>query len=103
MGKVKTGPANPNYFLYAHFSKLINNGKAQPGSSNLEIMNQLQPQVYANVVAPLNSNPFGVAFRRLEDRIEGQNVPYELHVLSYQQNIASLARAYKNQAQQLAQ
>jgi len=66
-------------------------------------MNQLQPQVYANVVAPLNSNPFGVAFRRLEDRIEGQNVPYELPVLSYQQNIASLARAYKNQAQGQAQ
>jgi len=88
---------NPNYFLYAHFSKLISDNKVRDLTE--EELNSIRPlirQVYANVIPPLRNIPFDNIFIELQQETEQTFPPYEIPVIDYQQNIVSLARAYKN-------
>lgn len=76
---------NPNSFLYAHFSKLISNGKV---SGDLVIDRNAVAQVYGGGVE-------GITQMGLQ-----QSAPnYENAVLDAQQKDVALARAYKNAVQ----
>jgi hypothetical protein len=90
---------NPNYFLYAHFSKLISNGKIHEdrgglSEAKLSQARQLIPNVYGNID--------GVAqgLQAIQGTTpQGQVAAYENAVLQAQQLKVALARAAKNQVQ----
>jgi hypothetical protein len=107
---------NPNNFLYAHFSKLISNGKAQDDSVNnpetrdtaMVSIRQAIPGVYGSGVAGITLQTFqqiNEAYQQQVDnaRRTGATIPagpaYEHAVLLAQQKYVALARAYKNQVQ----
>lgn len=107
---------NPNYFLYAHFSKLISNGKvsADQGGLTPEGLAALRPQIAA-VYGPLLQQSLQAWQARVAQattpearelaqmRVQLlqqaiQQVP-EQGVLTYQQDDVAKARAFKNQVQ----
>lgn len=102
---------NPNNFLYAHFSKLISNGKAQDDESlndqQLAQIRQTIPAVYANVpgISQQTFQQIQAIYQQTVDnaRRTGAAIPagpaYEHAVLLAQQNFVALARALKNQVQ----
>lgn len=98
---------NPNYFLYAHFSKLISNGKVPFVASSQyptwdSYLNSIRPSIpqnYAGVEGIETS-----AFQRVQAATpQGQTPAFENVVLQYQQNRVALSRAYKNREQQAEQ
>lgn len=108
---------NPNFFLYAHFSKLISNSKIvneDPTLGRTKLtdaeLSQLRPQiarVYSNV-PELNERirAFPQTYQENVDQgvqppAQGE-LPYEQVVLGAQQDNVSLSRAYKNQVKQKA-
>lgn len=97
---------NPNSFLYAHFSKLISNGKLTGenglNEERLNAIRQQIPTVYGTNMPAINPAAFQTV--ALSAQQAGQNVGlYESVVLNAQQNFVALARAYKNQVQGAAQ
>jgi hypothetical protein len=109
---------NPNFFLYAHFSKLISNGKApvlplgqqpQQGQqyalteADLNQIRQQIPAVYGTNVGGITASAFQT-IQVAAQQSHPESVPaFEHAVLSAQQNFVALARAYKNQVQGAAQ
>lgn len=108
---------NPNYFLYAHFSKLISNGKiaaGQPGSLTPENLAQKRPEI-AQVYNPLLQQALGswqaranqattpeareLAQIRVQLLQQALAAVPEQGVLTYQQDDVAKARALKNQVQ----
>jgi hypothetical protein len=76
---------NPNSFLYAHFSKLISNGKV---TGDLVIDRNIVAQVYGNGVEGIT-----------QMNLQQASPNYENAVLDAQQKDVALARAYKNAVQ----
>jgi len=103
---------NPNNFLYAHFSKLIRNGKDQGDQAlndqQLAQIRQAIPGVYGSGVARITPQIFQQINEAYQQQVAnaqrtGATIPagpaYENAVLLAQQNYVALARAHKNQVQ----
>lgn len=106
---------NPNYFLYAHFSKLISNGKvADQGGLTPEGLAALRPRI-AEVYGPLlrqslqswqarvdqATTPEARELAQMRVQLLEQAIKQvpEQGVLTYQQDDVAKARAFKNQVQ----